>query len=121
MDRIISMLKRVDYTDIMFTMEFLCVNGELPEDDGTVKIAVHRVKFGKGWMGKNAEIHRISNLWGQPKDITVSINIFKYAYFINIGFCAISNLRDREDVVHLDGPSGINYKYCWDSFHRYMS
>ena len=44
MDRIISMLKRVDYTDIMFTMEFLCVNGELPEDDGTVKIAVHREK-----------------------------------------------------------------------------
>jgi hypothetical protein len=45
MDRIISMLKRVDYRDTMFTMEVLC------ENDGLAKL---KVKFGRGWMGKYA-------------------------------------------------------------------
>ena len=75
MDRIISMLKRVDFTDIMFTTKFLCLNDELPEDDGSAKVAGHKIKFGKGWMGKNAEIHRISNILGEPKGITVSIDV----------------------------------------------
>jgi hypothetical protein len=35
MDRIAEMLKRVDYTNIKFTTKFLCLNDELPEDDGT--------------------------------------------------------------------------------------
>jgi hypothetical protein len=67
-------------------------------------------------MGKNAEIHRINNIWGQPKDITVSINIFQYPHFVNIDFCAIRNLKDKKDVVHLGGPSGITYKFCWNPF-----
>jgi hypothetical protein len=62
MDRIIRMLKRVDYRDTMFTMEVLC------ENDGLAKL---KVKFGRGWMEKNAGIYRVNNLKGEPKGIMV--------------------------------------------------
>ena len=104
MDHIIRMLKRVDYRDIMFTMEVLC------ENDGLAKL---KVKFGKGWMGKNAEIYKVNNLKGEPKGIMVHITISESTFPYD---CCIENLKDKKDVVYLGEPSDIIYPFTWRPF-----
>ena len=35
----------------------------------------HRIKFGKGWMGRKAEIRGVGYFYGGPKGITIFITI----------------------------------------------
>ena len=69
MNHIERMLKRVDYKDIVFIME---VGG----DYGPAKL---KVKFGKGWMGRGAEIRGVDYFYGDKKGIIVFITIFSNA------------------------------------------
>jgi hypothetical protein len=100
MDHIERMVKRVDYKDIVFIME---VGG----DYGPAKL---KVKFGKGWMGRGAEIYVVNNLGGEPKGITVSITISESTYMYD---CYIENQKDRKDRICLGIPDGINYPYIY--------
>jgi hypothetical protein len=97
-DNIERMLKRVDYKDIVFIME---VGG----DYGPAKL---KVKFGRGWMGKGAEIHAVNNLKGEPKGIRVSITISEST---RVYYCRIENQKDKKDKIYLDIPNGINYPF----------
>jgi hypothetical protein len=105
MDRIIRTPKRVDYRDFMFTMEVL-----RNEFDGKAKL---KVKFGRGWMGKNAEVYWVNNLKGEPKGIIVSITISESTFPYD---CCIENMKDKEDVVYLGEPSDIIYPFTWRFF-----
>jgi hypothetical protein len=100
MDHIERMVKRVDYKDIVFIME---VGG----DYGPAKL---KAKFGKGWMGRGAEIYVVNNLGGEPKGITVSITISESTYMYD---CYIENQKDRKDRICLGIPDGINYPYIY--------
>ena len=96
MDYTERMLKRVDYMDTMFTME---VGGE----NGPAKL---KVKFGKGWMGKGAEIHRVNNLKGEPKGIMVLITISESTYPYD---CCIESKKNKKDGICLGIPTGITH------------
>jgi hypothetical protein len=96
MDHIERILRRVDYKDIVFIMN---VGG----DYGPTKL---KVKFGRGWMRKGAEIHAVNNLRGEPKGIRVSITISE---FTRVYGCCIENQKDRKDGICLGMPDGISY------------
>lgn len=90
MDRIIRMCKQTNRKDITFAFT-------------SISLAVHgyagqKLKFGEGWMGKNAEIRGVDS-----KGIIVSITISDNTV---IHKCC---LKSPEDEIHLGEPTDTSY------------
>jgi hypothetical protein len=66
MDRIARMCKYTNYEDMTVIITTI--------GEGGLE-AKHRIKFGKGWMGRNAEIRGANYLYGGPKVIIIFITI----------------------------------------------
>ena len=82
------MCKYTDYKDITVIIHTFGESG-LP--------AKHSIKFGKGWIGKDAEIRGVSYLYGGLKGIHILITISESVDVINCW------LKSPEDRIHL-GP-----------------
>jgi hypothetical protein len=99
-DHIERMCKQVSYKDIMLTIEFVrrarLFLSPIRTGPRTARV---NVKFGNGWMGKNAEIRRLNFANGEPGDILVIITISDLNKFPHR--CWIKNLKDKEDTVLL--------------------
>ena len=105
MDRITRMCKYINYEDMSVVITTLGETGLL---------AKHRIKFGKGWMGKGAEIQGVDYLYGGPKGITIFITISESVDVID---CCIENLKDKKDAICLGLPTDVTYNW----FHTSMS
>ena len=114
MNRIVDMFNRFDSTDIVFTAKFL-YGTDLDPEGAEPRIARFRTRLGCGWMGRDAKVHKIYGIWGL-KGIGITINIFRYNHYVDISFCTIGNIKDREDIIHLGEPEGIDYKSCYSPF-----
>jgi hypothetical protein len=109
MDYIERMCRRANYEDIVLTIEYTTYKYEetppiyeemlplMPIGEHTAGV---RVKFGDGWMGKNAEIRRLDPTDEEPEGILVNIRFFDI--FESPLRCWIKNLKDTEDKVFLD-------------------
>ena len=74
-------------------------------------IAKHRIKFGKGWMGRNAKIRGVDYVSGGPKGIIIFITISESVDVID---CWLESPKDR---IHLGIPTDIVNNW----FHTCMS
>jgi hypothetical protein len=103
MDRIIRMLKRADYKDLIFTVKVACYDGDNIDIDDAIplpRLAELKVKFGKGWMGKDARIRIVDDsILRTPKGIRVFITMSKHTWFRTAFDCAIKSLKDNEGTV----------------------
>ena len=97
-EHIERMLKRVvGYKDIVFTFISIATSGR------STRI---KVKFGRGWTGRGAEIRGVDYFYGGKKGIIVFITISSNAYMIYK--CC---LKSPEDKIHLDEPAEITYDW----------
>ncbi|CAB4007392.1 gag [Paramuricea clavata] len=86
---------------------------EVDGENGPAKL---KVKFGKGWMGKGAEIHRVNNLKGEPKGIMVLITISESTYPYD---CCIETQKNKKDGICIGIPTEITRLYTHpDLLHR---
>ena len=92
MDRIARMCKYTDYKDMTVVITNM---------GGMGLIVKHSIKFGKGWMSRNAEIRGAYYLYGGLKGIHILITISKSVDVID---CWLESLEDR---IHLGPPTDI--------------
>jgi hypothetical protein len=97
------MCKYINYEDMSVVITTLGETGLL---------AKHRIKFGKGWMGKGAEIRGVDYLYGGPKGITIFITISESVDVIN---CCIENLKDKKDGICLGLPKDVTNNWFYTS------
>ena len=91
-NHIVRICKYTDYKDITIIIHTFGESG-LP--------AKHRIKFGKGWMGKGAEIRGVDYLYGGQKGIHILITISESVDVIDCW------LEGSEDRIHLGTPTDI--------------
>jgi hypothetical protein len=91
-NQIARMCKYTDYKDITVIIHTFGESG-LP--------AKHRIKFGKGWMGKGAGIRGVDYLYGGLKGIHILIIISESVDVIDCW------LEGSEDRIHLGTPMDI--------------
>ena len=91
-NQIVRMCKCTNYKDITVITH---TSGELGLPAG------HRIKCGKGWMGKGAEICGVYYLYGGLKGIRILITIPKSVDVIDCW------LEGPEDRIHLGPPTDI--------------
>ena len=91
-NQIVRMCKYTDYKDITVIISTIGESG-LP--------AKHMIKFGKGWMGKNAEIRGAYYLYGGLKGIHILITISESLDVIDCW------LESPEDRIHIGPPTDI--------------
>ena len=101
MDRIARMCKYTNYEDM--TVITTIGEGGLEEK--------HRIKFGKGWMGRNAEIRGVDYFYGSPKGIIIFITISESVDVIDC------RLESPEDRIYLGLPTDVTNNW----FHTSMS
>ncbi|CAB4020656.1 Hypothetical predicted protein [Paramuricea clavata] len=97
MKRIERMFKRADYKDVSLALTFTRPTGSRSR---------LRVRFGRGWTGRGAEIQGVDYLYGGKKGIIVFITISSSLYVIHS-----CHLEGPEDTIHLGNPTEI--KYDW--------
>ena len=102
MDRIAMMCKYINYEDMTVIITTI---GEWGLEE------THRIKFGKGWMGRNAEIRGVNYLYGGPKGIIIFITISES---VDVVDCLLESPKDR---IHLGPPTDITNNW----FHTSMS
>ena len=91
-NQIVRMCKYTDYKDITVIISTIGESG-FP--------AKHRIKFGKGWMGKGAEIRGAYYLYGGLKGIHILITISESVDVIDCW------LESPEDRIYLGPPTDI--------------
>ena len=92
MDRIARMCKHTDYKDMTVIISTM----------GKIGLIVkHSIKFGKGWMCRNAEIRGAYYLYGGLKGIHILITISESFVVIDCW------LESPEDRIHLGPPTDI--------------
>jgi hypothetical protein len=96
MDRIARMCKYTNYEDMAVIIL------TIGESD---LIAKHRIKFGKGWMGKDAGIKGVNYDSGGPKGIRILITIYES---IDVIDCWLKSPKDR---INLGEPTDIVYDW----------
>jgi hypothetical protein len=96
MDHIARMCKYTDYKDMTVIIS------TIGERD---LIAKHRIKFGKGWMGKDAGIKGVNYDSGGLKGIRILIAISESIDVIDCW------LKSPEDRIHLGEPTDIVYDW----------
>ena len=94
MDRIERICKYTNYEDMTVIISTIGERG---------LIAKHRIKFGKGWIGRNAKIRGVDYVSGGPKGIII--------------FITISESESPKDRIHLGIPTDIVNNW----FHTCMS
>ena len=102
MDRIERMCKYTNYEDMTVIIS------TISERD---LIAKHRIKFGKGWMDRNAKIRGVDYVSGGPKGIIIFITISESVDVIDCW------LESPKDSIHL----GIHTDIVNNWFHTCMS
>ncbi|CAB3997852.1 Hypothetical predicted protein [Paramuricea clavata] len=70
--------------------------------------------FGKGWMGRNAEIRGVDCVSGGPKGIIIFITISESVDVID---CCIESTKDTKDEICLGLPTDVTNNW----FHTSMS
>jgi hypothetical protein len=109
-DRTEIMCRRANYEDIVLTIGYTTYKYKyietppiyqemlplMPIGEHTAKVSV---KFGNGWMGKNAEIRRLDPTDEDLEGILVIIRFFDICE--SPLRCWIKNLKDTEDKVFL--------------------
>ena len=74
-------------------------------------VVKHRITFGKGWMGRNAEIRGVDYVSGGPKGINIFITISESVDVIDC------QLESPKDGICLGLPTDVTNKW----FHTSMS
>ena len=100
MNRIARMCKYTNYDDMTVIITTI--------GEGGLE-AKHRIKFGKGWMGKGAEIRGVDYLYGGPKGIIIFITISESVDVID---CLLESPKDR---IHLGPPTDITNNWFYTS------
>jgi hypothetical protein len=75
-------------------------------------LAKHRIKFGKGWMGRNAKIKGVDYLYAGSKGIIIFITISESVDVID---CCIENLKDKKDGICLGLPTDVTNNWFYTS------
>jgi hypothetical protein len=101
-DRIVRICRYTDYKDM--TVIILTMGG-------IGIVAKHKIKFGKGWMGRNAGIRGVDYVYGGLKGIHILITISES---VDVTDCWLESPEDR---IRLGIPTDIINNW----FHKCMS
>ena len=96
MDRIKELCKHTDYKDLMVVVTTM---------GGTGLPAKHRIRFGKGWTGRNTEIWGVDYLCGGSKGIIIFITISES---VDVFDCWLESPEDR---IYLGAPTDVLYNW----------
>ena len=98
MDRIARMCKETNYEDMTLIIS--------TKNPFTGRQAKHRIRFGKGWMEKDAEIQLVDYIYGGSKGIIIFTTVSDCVEVID---CWLECPRNR---IHLGRPT--DFEIGWD-------